>query len=116
MHEPSVLEGLPELVGVRVVFELDWYDGPLDGVAEYNGRQWWFTAVSDRVGSSVPSCPRVLVVHEVTQDQVRQAEVEADQFRAFAQGRGEPGAWEAAWDARMTYDDAPAIGWFRWPT
>lgn len=38
---------MPELEGVDVVWWRDWYDGPLDGLACYEGREYWFTAVGD---------------------------------------------------------------------
>jgi hypothetical protein len=30
---------VPELTGVRVLWDHDWYDGPLSGLAEYQSRQ-----------------------------------------------------------------------------
>jgi hypothetical protein len=46
MHDdPAVLQGLIELVGVQIVEVLDFYDEPLDGLARYEGRDYWFSAV-----------------------------------------------------------------------
>jgi len=33
-----------ELEGVEVVFWVDWYDGPVSGLASYAGREYWFEA------------------------------------------------------------------------
>jgi hypothetical protein len=110
-----VLVGLGELVGVEIVWELDFYDGPVDGLARFDGREWWFLAVAERSGGAVPSSPRVFVLHELTVEQVRQAWVEHERFTAFAAGQGDREAWASAWDARHDFSASPAAGWFRYP-
>jgi hypothetical protein len=47
IHDRAILEGLPELHGVQMLWFDDWYDGPLDGLADYGGREYWFAAVAD---------------------------------------------------------------------
>ncbi|MET8312001.1 hypothetical protein [Micromonospora sp. NPDC005173] len=109
MHpDPAGLQGLPQLVGVQIVEVLDFYDGPLDGLARYGDREYWFSAGPDWV----PSEPRPLVLHLITAEQAAQVRAQARQFMAFAAGVGNGDAWGQAWDARSTYDQAPAVGWF----
>jgi hypothetical protein len=54
------------------------------------------------------------VVGEVsTAEQAARVRAETRRFEAFAAaGQAEDDAWEQAWDARSTYDKAPAVGWF----
>lgn len=41
---PEGLDGLPQLdeARIRLVWHVDWWDGPLHGLAEYDGRKAWF--------------------------------------------------------------------------
>ncbi|MEU4640233.1 hypothetical protein [Micromonospora sp. NPDC023814] len=113
MHlDPAVLQDLPQLVGVQIVEVLDFYDGPLDGLARYEGREYWFSAVPEWVRDAELSGPRLLVLHVITAEQAAQVRAEARQFTAFANGDGNGDAWQQAWDARSTYDETPAAGWF----
>ena len=44
-----------ELTNVRILWDSDWHDGPVPGLAEYEGGQFWFQAIWDdnsRVGRS----------------------------------------------------------------
>ena len=113
VHDPSVLVGLAELLDVEIVWVMDFYDGPVDGLARVDGRECWFFAVADRQGSAVPSWPRVLVAHELTIEQARRAWIEHDLFTAFAAGRGDQEEWARAWDSRTDFSSTAAIGWFR---
>jgi hypothetical protein len=113
--DSAVLNGLPEVVGVQVVGVLDFYDGPLDGLALYEGHEYWFAAVPEWITGAQASEPRVLVLHEVTAEQAARVWGEHRQLTAFAQGEGDREAWARAWDSRTTYDDAPAVGWFYLP-
>src|SRR4051812_19889358 len=35
--------------GVQMLWFRDWYDGPLDGLAHFEGRDYWFAATDDWV-------------------------------------------------------------------
>ncbi|WP_433264540.1 hypothetical protein ACQPWR_29935 [Micromonospora vinacea] len=107
-HDPAGPHGLPQLVGVQIVEVLDFYDGPLDGLARYEDREYWFSAGPDWV----PSQPRPLILHVITAEQANQVRAQARQFRAFAADGGNGDAWERAWEARSTYEQEPAFGWF----
>jgi hypothetical protein len=41
------MDAAPELQGVEIEFLVDWYDGPLSGVATYEGQAYWFEAEHD---------------------------------------------------------------------
>ncbi|MEV6968645.1 hypothetical protein AB0M47_26370 [Hamadaea sp. NPDC051192] len=47
IHPRTILDDLPRLVGVRMLWFDDWYDGPVEGLAEYEGREYWFADVDD---------------------------------------------------------------------
>ncbi|MEV4481834.1 hypothetical protein [Micromonospora coxensis] len=111
-HDPAILQGLPQLVGVQLVEVLDFYDGPLDGLALYREREYWFSAVPEWIRDAEPSEPRPLVLHEITAQQAAQVRAESRQFDVFANGDGNEDDWQQAWDTRSTYDEAPAVGWF----
>ena len=38
------MDDSPELQGVEIEFAVDWYDGPLTGIAGYDGDAYWFEA------------------------------------------------------------------------
>lgn len=110
-HDPAVLRGLPQLAGVRFIEVLDYYDGPLDGLACYQDREYWFSAVPEWIRGVKPSEPRALVLHEITAEQAGQVRAESRRLGAFAKGNGDRDAWKQAWESRSTFDEAPAIGW-----
>jgi hypothetical protein len=82
VHEPSVLSPLPEINGVEISCIVDWYDGPVDGIARYADRDWWFCAVADQW--SVSSSPRILVLHDVDDGSIAAVKAEAERFEYFA--------------------------------
>jgi len=47
IHNRAVLDGIPQLHGVRLLWFNEWYDGPVDGLAEYDGREHWFADIDD---------------------------------------------------------------------
>jgi hypothetical protein len=114
MHlDTAVLHGLSQLAGVQIVEVLDFYDGPLDGLARYQGREFWFSAVPEWiVPGAKPAQPRIYVLHEITAEQASQVRGETLRFREFANGQASRDVWEQAWDNRSTFDEAPPVGWF----
>jgi hypothetical protein len=114
MHlDSAVLDGLAQLAGVQIAEVLEQYDGPLDGLARYQGREYWFSALAEwiiRAGEQ--SQPRVYVLHAITREQADQVRAESRRFTEFAKGQGSRDAWRRAWDSRSTFDDASPIGWF----
>lgn len=112
--DAGVLRGLTRLAGVQIVEVLDLYDGPLDGLARYQGREYWFSAVPEWIiRNAGPSQPRVYVLHEITAEQASQVHAESLRSTEFADGQGSRDAWKQAWDSRSTFDEASPIGWFR---
>jgi hypothetical protein len=133
VHAASRLTGLPELAEVRKVWFSDWYDGPVTGVALYEGREYWFVMVTndDGGGGHWDFEPRVYVLHRLTGEQLAQA---WDMHRSFAKA-GFPGCLhsppctvaDAAIDGEMRealrdrwppeseddYKNGPVAGWFR---
>ena len=41
------MDGTRELQGVEIEFSVDWYDGPVMGVAVYDGAAYWFEPVEN---------------------------------------------------------------------
>lgn len=130
MHDSSVLDGLAELTGVQVLWFGDYYDGPLDGLALYDGREYWFIAVADEHGNPEDQRWRRYVLHAISDEQVQAEWVEHREFVAVVGGPGcmhkpacarGPGNADAAadwyrahpWDMRPDHASAPAFGWFR---
>ena len=131
LHPTSRLSGLRELTGVRKVWFSDWYDGPLTGVAHYEGREYWYVMVTnDGEGGHRDFEPRVYVLHRLTGEQLADA---WESHRGFV-AAGIPGclhsppcagsgpsdgptveALRERWppDSEDGYLDAPAVGWFR---
>jgi len=128
MHAASRLSGLPELTEVRKVWFSAWYDGPITGVARYDGREYWFVMVTNNDdGEPWDFDPRVYVLHDLSGEQLAQA---WDMHRSFA-AAGLPGclhsppctiaggemlaALRERWppEHENGYMNAPAVGWFR---
>ncbi|MFC8298068.1 hypothetical protein [Micromonospora orduensis] len=47
MHDSSVLDGLTEMTGVQMLWFAVLHEGPLDGLALLDGREYWFIGVAD---------------------------------------------------------------------
>jgi hypothetical protein len=110
--DAAVLHDLDQLAGVQIVEVLDFYDGPLDGLARYQDRDYWFSAVPERIRGVEPRQPRIYVLHEITADQASKVHAESLMFIDFAHGKGGDDAWKQAWESRSTFDEASPIGWF----
>jgi hypothetical protein len=127
IHDRAVLDGLAELHGVEIQWFSDWYDGPVDGLAAYNGLDHWFAAVFE------PDMrdwhPREYVLHPLTPDQAVREWAEHRDYAARTGGPGcvhtpscpTPPAGQADWDgwwrdhldaALRGYVETPPIGWF----
>lgn len=108
------MAGLVELSGVEVLWFDDFYDGAIDGLARWEGREFWFAAVypHDRR-------PRRYVLHEISAADVEAASALHGLLGEYAdaarQGRldsMQERAWSQAWASRPDYRRAPAVGWF----
>ncbi len=106
--------GLPELNGVRVIWFSDWYDGPVTGLAEYDGHEYWFVMVVNEGGETWDFEPRVYILHRLTPDQLAQ---EWDAHRDFAAARI-PGCMHSPPCPSDSPDDREALAtlWERWPS
>lgn len=58
-----------ELEGVRLLFHTDWWDGPLTGLAEYQGREYFFDAVWDEAADD-RTYPRRLLLRTITDAEI----------------------------------------------
>jgi hypothetical protein len=120
------IANLPELFNVRMLWFSDWYDGPITGIATWEGDEYWFVMVpDDSPGGTWDFDPRVYVLHRLTLAQLSDAWAA---HRAFAAagvpgclhdppcptGGGSPEALYERWppDHEEVFAAAPAIGWF----
>ncbi|MCO1618065.1 hypothetical protein AB0F93_31845 [Micromonospora tulbaghiae] len=114
MHEESVLAGLVELSGVEILWCDDFYDGAIDGLARWDGREFWFAGVYP-----LDRRPRRYVLHEISAMDVEAASAlhrllgeNADAARHGRLDSTQERAWSQAWASRPDYRRAPAVGWF----
>ncbi|RZT77835.1 hypothetical protein EV382_1000 [Micromonospora violae] len=114
MHEESVLASLVELSGVEILWCDDFYDGAIDGLARWDGREFWFAGVYP-----LDHRPRRYVLHEIRAVGVEAASALHRQLGAYAEasrhGRldsTQERAWGQVWASRPDYRGAPAVGWF----
>src|SRR5258706_13714445 len=76
----TAFSDLPELAGVRLVTISNWFDGPLAGLAAYEGRTHWYEGrdpLSDDEGNAWEYVLYVLSASELTH--------ELDRHEAFRQ-------------------------------
>lgn len=126
IHNRAALDGLAELHGVRMLWYDDWYDGPLDGLATYGGREYWFAAVDDHDRHGWH--PRRYLLQPLTAEQITHEWAEHRECAARtgiagcmhepacptpADGEADLESWwrdhpEAPW----RYLEVPPIGWF----
>ena len=66
IHDRAILDGLSRLHSVRMLWFNDWYDGPVDGLAEYAGREYWFADIDDFQGTWPQ---RRYVLHPISREQ-----------------------------------------------
>jgi hypothetical protein len=87
----------PDLSPVTVLWVTDWWDGPVEGMASYQGRDCWFRAIFDEEADEWTS-PRRCRLCELA---------EAERQRLWARHR----RWEERAGGNSCYhDDAPAPG------
>ena len=58
----------PDLRPVTIVWVTDWWDGPVGGMASYQGRDCWFRAIFD-TGADEWTSPRRCRLYELTPDE-----------------------------------------------
>jgi hypothetical protein len=114
MHEESVLAALVELSGVQIVWFDDFYDGPIDGLARWDRREFWFAAVHP-----IDRSPRRYVLHELSAAELEAASALHRQLDAYAAAvrdghvtSAQEAAWSQAWASRPDHRNAGAVGWF----
>jgi hypothetical protein len=117
-----------DLSGVRILWESDWWDGPISGVAEYRSRQGWFHAAWDRMTDDW-EWPRRLVLYELTSDELdrewsghRLFEAKVSTKHCHHDDAPAPvvhpqSEWSEFYDLHPAstaskYEDHPVIGWF----
>ena len=123
-----IVREVKRLDGVALLWDSDYWDGPLSGLAAFDGSEYWFSAEwdADRDDWSVP---RRYVLRPLTPDELRVEWARHRQFEQFVGTRfchhvalddrvQQPGElWHRFYDAypageQSSYDDRPAIGWF----
>jgi hypothetical protein len=70
-----------EVAGVNLLWDADWHDGPVSGLADYQGKQYWYEAVWDAERDEYED-PRRYVLLELTQAELNE---EWDWHRRFEQ-------------------------------
>jgi hypothetical protein len=126
IHDPEILHGLPQVHDVQMLWYSEWYDGPVDGLAEYGGRQYWFADVDD-YQHSWPE--RRYVLHPISSEQAAREWTWHREYRMRTGGPGcchEPTCsgpldgtadWEGWWHdhpepVASNYVTIPPVGWF----
>jgi hypothetical protein len=98
-----------ELTGVRILWDSHWHDGPVSGLAEYEGQHCWFQAVWDDALDQW-SHPRKLSNRKWLLDQGFLVEVEqeeAEVYWAHLASIGSPSRRMAPKYGRSTTSDEP---------
>jgi hypothetical protein len=126
IHDPDILIGLPQMHGVRMLWFNEWYDGPVDGLAEYDGREYWFADVDDY---QYIWPERRYVLHPISTEHAAGEWAEHREYRMRTGGPGcchEPACpgppdgtvdWEGWWrdhpePVAADYVTIPPVGWF----
>jgi hypothetical protein len=92
---PSQPQHPPDLSPVTVLWVTDWWDGPVEGMASYQGRDCWFRAIFDEEADEWTS-PRRCRLYELT---------DGEGQRLWARHR----RWEELAGGNSCYhDDAPS--------
>jgi hypothetical protein len=102
-----------ELADVEIEFWVDWYDGPLAGVAAHGGAAFWFEA---EPGSEPEGYERKLFLYALTDEELTR---ERELNRLFEeQAKGKPvEEWppvlrEREFELPTRYADRERRGWF----
>jgi hypothetical protein len=101
------------LEGVEIEFWVDWYDGPVSGIATHEGQVYWFEA---EPGFEPVSVGRKLFLYPLTAEElVKERELD----RVYQeQAKGRPvEEWPAVlrereWELPTEYAKRGHVGWF----
>jgi hypothetical protein len=101
------------LQGVVIEFWVDWYDGPVSGIATYEGREYWFEAAS---GFDPDLRKRQLFLYPITpQELARERELNL-LYEEKARGRPvdewPPILLERDFELPTNYASRDSVGWF----
>jgi hypothetical protein len=126
----SDLANLEELSGVEKLWFADYYDGPVDGLASFRDREYWYSAVWEDGRGVYTDFPRLFIVYELTDQEAADEWADHRGFMYDVGGAGclhsppcatnlmqTPDArarWEAdrPSDARTDHTHSRAVGWF----
>jgi hypothetical protein len=117
-----------ELTNVRILWDSDWHDGPVSGLAEYEGGQFWFQAVWDDELEEW-AYPRMLILHVLSSDELEKLWIKHRRFESQVSTMhchhddAPPSTlhpregWSNFYDAyppgtEPTYEDHPVVGHF----
>ena len=115
-YRPSMTFG-DQLHGVEIAFFIDWYDGPLSGVARHLGTEYWFEAEGRQDETyAITMEDRRFVLYPITAEELAE---EADWQRLYdehVQGKPESEKWKfyEPYENRRPPDYASRqpVGWF----
>jgi hypothetical protein len=102
-----------ELADVEIEFWVDWYDGPMSGVARHAGQVYWFEA---QPGSESKPRKRPLFLYPLSPDETARERSEHELWEREAKGRRVE-EWPAALRERdygspSEYAMREPVGWF----
>ena len=60
---------MADLQGVRLLFHHDWWDGPISGLAEWQGREHWYQATWDAEADDWAH-PRTFVLRRLSDEEI----------------------------------------------
>jgi hypothetical protein len=101
---------LSKLTGVAILWEADRFDGPTKGVALWEGRHYWFTAVFDKAADDYVN-PRRLLLYELSSDDLRD---ETERHRRFEELVGTHYCWHLPAEQRRLKDSRRWNEFYEW--
>lgn len=114
MHEEAALEGLRPLSGVEIMWCEDYYDGEIDGLARWQGREYWFARVYP-----IDRWPHRYVLHEISIAELdalwashRRLEALTGAARHGRPDQRQRAEWKREWASRPDHRGARPVGWF----
>lgn len=106
-----------QLYGVELQLFIDWYDGPLSGVATYRGKDYWFEAEGrkDETYSATMDGRRFLL-YPITPAELADEEYWDRQYDEHVQDKPESEKWRfyEPYEKRQVpdYSSREPVGWF----
>lgn len=103
------------MIGAAITWYDDWYDGPVDGLVEHQGRELWFSVDRDAGWAALEE--RRFLVYELQPEElahvraVQLADAEKGQGGGPRERRALGGSWDDGEDGSIPAG-RESIGWF----